>query len=170
MKILDEIRQLTDSLQLAELGARPPVISALTGIHRAKAIQIFREVHGVVPKGSLHVTADWIFKSRRQNLVCTQFLIRYQGHLENGDGHIAAFIRAYQELEAKAQLSIDHAWVVIQEHDLKEIKLVKCRVCYTQYLLHNLDLQIDHKCPQCSGKGNIQLNQIPASHPIALAA
>lgn len=170
MKILDEIRQLTDSLQLAELGARPPVISALTGIHRAKAIQIFREVHGFVPKGSLHVTADWIFKSRRQNLVCTHYLIRYQEHLESGNDHITAFIRAYSELEAKPQLSIDHAWVVIQEHDLKDIKLVNCRVCHAQYLLHNLDLQVDHKCPLCSGKGNSKQNHILTSHQIALAA
>lgn len=170
MKILDEIRQLTDSLQLAELGARPPVISALTGINRAKAIQLFREVHGAVPKGSLHVTADWIFKSRRQNLVCTRFLIRYQGHLERGDGHIAAFIRAYQEIEAKAQLSIDHAWVVIQEHDLKEVKLVNCRVCHTQYLLHSLDLQIDHKCPHCFGKPMSATFCKRVSNQIAFAA
>lgn len=170
MKILDEIRQLTDSLQLAELGARPPVISALTGINRAKAIQIFREVHGAVPKGSLHVTADWIFKSKRQNLICTQFFLSYQTHFENGVGHIAAFIQAYKQLPAKDQLSIDHAWVVIQEHDLQEIKLVNCRVCHAAYLIHTLDLQIDHKCPHCSGKGISPLNNMSGLHQIALAA
>src|SRR5690606_5095904 len=110
----------------------------------------------VVPKGSLHRTADWIFKSRRQNQICTRFFYSYKEFLENGVGHVSAFIKAYQQFQSKEQLSIDHAWVVIQEHILKEIRLVNCRACDSPYLLHALDLQVDQKCPICLGKGMIE--------------
>ncbi len=151
MKTIDLIKQLAYSLKLAQLGARPPVITSLTGLKTQQAIKIYREVHGGVPKGPLHHTVDWIFRSRKKNRICTELLQAYLQAREAKENHIQALIVAYESIAANGDISFDQAWQIARETLAGTINLVQCGCCDNGYLIHWLELQNDLHCPWCSG-------------------
>lgn len=152
MKTIDRIKQLADSLKLAQLGARPAVITSLTGLRTQQAIEIYREVHGNVPKGPMHRTVDWMFRSKKKNRVCTGFLLAYLQAREARENHIQALIVAYESIAANGDMSFDQAWQIVRETLAGTINLVQCGCCDNAHLIHWLELQTDLHCPCCRGK------------------
>jgi len=151
------LEDLARAVELAKLGARPPVIRDLCrSVPSTESIRIYTEVVGTKPpQGQL--------PSRHESLIETQKL-RWQGSViavayggvkdtleRYQDAYVSAY-RYYREILNGEDLlySFDRAWMLLRQLSIRNISVVTCDRCDAQYIHNNQDI-INHErnCPVC---------------------
>lgn len=165
------LEDLARAVELAKLGARPPVIRDLCrSVPSTESIRIYTEVVGVKPpQGQLPSRHESLMETQRLrwhgSVIAAAFggvrdtMERYQ------DAYVAAY-RHYQEVLAGEELlySFDRAWMLLRQLSIKNISTVTCGRCDANYIHNNQDL-LNHErnCPVCVAvRRNGQVCQVQA--------
>lgn len=153
-----ELKRLNLALKLAALGARPPVICAITNISRTRAIEIYEECTGMkTPKGRLlPENIDWALKSKQMNLQCSFIVAYYYRAISLGIEPAIALIKSYEAHfshfpDTQQSVSFDRAWQVVQSIESHgSHTTTSCKHCHSTYIMSKFDLKDDERhCPVC---------------------
>lgn len=131
MKLSDEIDQQICARTLTELGARPPMVSMLSGIKVSDAIRLYTEIHNhAPPRGMLPSSHEWYFVTRRRKRDAAIFLSIYLeaaqcAPRESKTAWLVAAWRLFIEVSPRASFDINRAWGLSAAFEEGRIKLVR---------------------------------------------
>lgn len=131
MKFTEEIDQQLCARTLTELGGRPTMVAALSGIKTLDAIRLFADVHAhAPPRGMLPTSQEWYFVTRARRRDAAILLAIYVEALrcaprENKAARIIAAWRLFVEISPRTLFDINRAWGLISAFEADQIKLIR---------------------------------------------
>ena len=133
---LRDAKVLDTAVQLIRLGARPPVVDALTSIGQEKAVRLYREILGKAPpKGQLPSLGRWYIRSVNSGH-SAYFLHVYEDIVAKSgcsvvDGLISAYriYLSYPWNDGSEGLSFDRAWWLVRLFQIDGLVKVRCVTC-----------------------------------------
>lgn len=155
--IAQEVNVWNMAMQMIEIGLRPPIVHATTGLCKNRLRRIYKEMHGKsASQGRVSEYAYSRLKTRNQVIESTGFYHIYyrlggDRILRVLDGNL--FLKAYREYEisfSPACIDAQTAWYIAR--DLRENVLEPrcCPECSRGYLYDaRSDLMV--RCPLCDG-------------------
>jgi flagellar transcriptional activator FlhC len=153
--LLVEQNAINTAIKLMHLGARVPVILALTSLGHDKAHRLFFEVTGKTPKrGQLPHQPKW-YMSSVNNIHSSFFLsvfnnLRRSRHQTFNDALISAYRIYVTHFKARpALMSFDRAWWLIQLVQIAELKTIPCTQCKGHFIVYTGELYKNYLCPIC---------------------
>lgn len=158
-----KIAQYSIAVRAARLNSRPPVISALSGLHQTKAREIFRDITGTEPiKGQMpsdtsyyisdlhrHLESAWLVQTyrllavneKRHTELCECMFLTYEQYLNSFSRPVITFDRFF--------------FLVRYTFFGNEITISPCRECNSIKLsVKCWDPSKVVKCPICFYSGN----------------
>jgi hypothetical protein len=125
--------QLAIAVALADLGARPRVITHLAGVADKDAKLIYTERNGkAASPGALPYSADAILKNDSQRLHAAILVGKYAQLRKLALRHVDAFIKSYAWYDAqfgRDVISIDQFDHLVKLTELKRAHLLRCEAC-----------------------------------------
>lgn len=151
------------SVKLAEFGARPAVISALTDIPLEQAKSIYLEIQGVPAKqGRKCSSLDSFIRNTQQRLQISLLVTNYLRAKNYGIDKAKAIILSYDDFlkscpgtdrTDRSFITIDRAYQIIQSVTIEKThSLTICTACNSSHFYNQLELVNEIKCPVCLTK------------------
>lgn len=142
--------QLAIAVALADLGARPRVITHLAGVGEKDARSIYTERNGkAASPGALPYSADAILKNDSQRLHAAMLLSKYVQLKKLNLRHVDSFIKSFKWYDAqfgRDVISIDQFDHLVKLFDIKRAHLIRCEACDSLMFVTKPGLC---KCPVC---------------------
>jgi hypothetical protein len=129
---------LLEAIRLTELGARASLVCQLTGLEKAVANRLYRQLHGrSSPPGLLPFTDAWYLRNPQRMLQASVVWCLGQrfARLElSPAGCLIAVDEAYRWLIATPVLDITRVAFVPQLVAIQEWQEQRCQLCHTRYV------------------------------------
>lgn len=127
-----------DAIQLTQLGARAGLVNQFTGIEKAVANRLYRQIHGrPSPPGQTPFTDDWFLKNDRRMLHAA-IVWRLHGDIARRDGSAArrliGLYEVYRLSVSAPFLDIVHAAFVPSLVDMGLWREDRCASCSLSYI------------------------------------
>jgi hypothetical protein len=150
------IKQLQDAIELIKLGARGPVVAALTGLQGEDLFKVYENITGSrPPRGQLPADENWFTHRGPFNaLHSAVFWAIYFKVLRATSDPCTGMISAYRIYQGRfvgdVRLTFDRAWCLTRLMAARTLTTVNCDCCGSAYVVHRFDL-VDHaaNCPMC---------------------
>lgn len=151
-----------EAIRLTQLGARAGLVCRLTGLEKAAANRLYRQLHGrPSPPGQLPFTDAWYLKHERR-LLQASLVWRLSQRLFLAEaspaGRLIAVYECYRWLVAEPLLDIARVAFVPHLVAMQDWQEQSCMACGTRYLLPagslgplcwGCRLHRRHRCRQC---------------------
>ncbi len=151
-----------EAIRLTQLGARAGMVSQLTGLEKAVANRLYRQLHGrPSPPGQLPFSDTWYLKQDRrmaQTTVVWQLSQRFVQSRTTPARRLIDVYESYRWLEPKPLLDITRVAFVPHLMAVREWQEQTCRQCGIQYILPTgsvgntcwgCRLYLRHRCRYC---------------------
>jgi hypothetical protein len=151
VSLREQARSALDAIRLTELGARAGLVHQVTGLEKAAANRLYRELHGVPsPAGQLPFTDEWFVRDDRRMLHAA-IVWRLHGALSNGPRSPARALidlyESYCSLVVEPLLDLTRAAHVPRLVAMGAWHERRCRDCGSPYLAP-FDVR-ERSCPGC---------------------
>jgi len=146
MKFSEEIDQQLCARTLTVLGARPPMVAALSGIKVLDAIRLFTDIHDhAPPRGMLPTSHEWYFVTRRRKRDAAIFLSIYVeasrcASRESKANRLIAAWNVFLEISPRTLFDINRAWGLMAAFEEGLIKLIRVSECEIPFY-NNYDIE-----------------------------
>lgn len=160
-KLLGELEQVQQAIELIELGARMQVLESEFNLARGRLLRLYKEVKGEgPPKGLLPYSTDW-FMTWMPNIHASLFYGIYRKFHEQQNAHrLIAFTKAYRiykeqtadqlDRDGEHVLSFTRAWILLRYFESDMLQLSHCGSCELPFVNHKHAPDTDYQCGICN--------------------
>lgn len=159
--ILQEQKIISMAARLIGLGARGPVVEALTQLGHEKTRRLYREITGGSPaRGQLPSMPKWYL--RASNSAHSGYFFHVFREIMQRGGKSAstpeALIAAYNLYRSQIwpksaeSLSFDRAWWLVRLMQIDSLKQIACSICGAPSVVESSEIHDKHVCYFCKLK------------------
>ncbi len=162
VELCRQTRRAQEAIRLTQLGARAGLVARLTGLEKAVANRLYRQLHGrPSPPGQLPFTDSWYRKQDRRMLQATvvwHLSQRFARLVASPAQRLIDVYESYRWLVAEPVLDITRVAFVPHLVAMENWQVQTCGLCDTRYVVPTgslgttcwgCRLYLRHHCRQC---------------------
>ena len=171
VELCRQTRRAQEAIRLTQLGARAGLVARLTGLEKAVANRLYRQLHGrPSPPGQLPFTDSWYRKQDRRMLQATvvwRLSQRFARLVASPAQRLIDVYESYRWLVAEPVLDITRVAFVPDLVATQDWQGQTCALCGTRYLVPSgspsatcwgCRLYLRHRCRQCGAPLTVHLH------------